>query len=850
MSAQFHGVTANQDLSPGLIKKDTKTTSEAIRDLTYNNAGEVQMGMGMLVLSLPFFGFVILAEIAFILSLAYIMYSKNKVKEYTFQKPLSIDENGKRINKGIMLIANDKLDNTGLWFSDDELRTHMLVFGTTGSGKTRFLLGCLYQSMMFGSGCMYVDGKGDNTVWWLVFSFCRKVNKVDDLLVINYLTGEEDITIGGKPSLKRKSNTSNPFAHGSSEQLRSLIVGLMRDGGGDDMWKGRASSMLGSLLKVLTEMRNKGEIDLDIDQIRERMPLDRIIELSQRDNDLSESAIDSIKKYLADLPGYKEDDALMDSVEQKAYEQHGYLTMQLTEVMSDLAETYGHIFSAKLGEVDYKDVVFNRRVLFVILPSLEKDPDALAGLGKLVVAGVRSALAPALGDELEGLKINVIDKKPTKCTVPFLMILDEYGYYAVKGFAVVAAQARSLGVGVIFAGQDYQSLKKASEEEAAATVANTNIKICMKIEDPKETLDIMQQRAGEAYIAKLPGHENSEKSIGALYKEMRNTQIELVKRMSLRDLVAQAPGAAHVMNADKLSRAQLYFADPHEVDEAKLNKFLMISPPGKNIIDKYNNVAQKLNELWENDDIDDSKLAMDEGVSQILKDMTLGLSHKMSHQDSAIFAIGMDEMRAKLKDEIMDAQSIKDNAPEKKDTALSSSDKKEVRTVGAQKLVKSPSDEKLTDNKDKSVNPTPIMMSRDEEEKKEGEEGILAAVDDGEKPSDSVKEQADSFESQFEEFTNNIAEANIKSVSTDGDIITQEDRIKAHPVSRLDELEKMNASKGEDVDEKVSKSKDVISKQVTGFSDYANDPNPSKIDKEELTDSLNTIMKMLSSPQE
>lgn len=115
--------------------------------------------------------------------------------------------------------------------------------------------------------------------------------------------------------------------------------------------------------------------------------------------------------------------------------------MQMTEVMADLAETYSHIFAAKLGEVDYKDVVFNRRVLFVILPSLEKDPDALAGLGKLVVAGVRSALAPALGDELEGLKINVIDKKPTKCSVPFVMIMDEYGYYAVKGFAVVAAQA-------------------------------------------------------------------------------------------------------------------------------------------------------------------------------------------------------------------------------------------------------------------------------------------------------------------------------------------------------------------------------------------------------------------------
>src|SRR5690606_32881258 len=128
--------------------------------------------------------------------------------------------------------------------------------------------------------------------------------------------------------------------------------------------------------------------------------------------DLPESAIAPIKKYLLEIPGYTDEDAIMGQINNKAYEQHAYLTMQLTEVMGDLSETYGHIFKAPLGEVDFKDVVFNRRILFVMLPSLEKDPDALAGLGKLVVAGVRSALAPALGNQLEGNKREVIDQKP------------------------------------------------------------------------------------------------------------------------------------------------------------------------------------------------------------------------------------------------------------------------------------------------------------------------------------------------------------------------------------------------------------------------------------------------------
>lgn len=909
MSVQFHGVTASDDLKPGLIKKDTRTTMESFRDATYNSSGEIQMAMGGLIIIMPFFGFVVLAEFLFLMALAYSFYSKNKIKEYTFHKPVQLDDNGNKIkgNKGILLIANDKEDKTCYWFSDDDLRTHMLVFGTTGSGKTRFLLGVLYQSMMFASGCMYVDGKGDNTVWWLVFSFCRKVNKVDDLLVLNYLTGEEDTTVGGKPSLKRKSNTSNPFAHGSSEQLRSLVVGLMRDGGGDDMWKGRASSMLGSLLKVLCELRNIGEINLDIDTIRDYMPLDRIIELSQAENKLSESSINSIKKYLADLPGYKEDDAIVGEVEQKAYEQHGYLTMQLTEVMADLAETYGHIFSAQLGEIDYKDVVFNRRILFVILPSLEKDPDALAGLGKLVVAGVRSALAPALGDELEGLKINVIDKKPTKCDVPFIMILDEYGYYAVKGFAVVAAQARSLGVSVVFAGQDYQSLKKASEEEAAATVANTNIKVCMKLEDPKETLDIMKQRAGQAYLAKLPGHENSEATVGALYKQMRNTQIELVDRMNLRDLVAQAPGAAHVMNADKLGRCQLYFADPHEVDEAKLNKFLQIKKPKKEVITKFRHVTKTLDELWAMDvsEIDNSDMTMDDNIKKIILDFEISDSHKATCDDSARFSIGLNELREREKDAIMDAKSLEDNMSEAELRAKSkreavanakakAKEERELVTADAPMPSKDAEAAKFSTSQQKAqnerVSALKDLVSKHEvieelespqeaapgskeaiekaksiaksvppfdpmeddydtnEIEKEKREGVAAVVSDEHKPDNSLADQADEYTARFmDTFDDGITKSNIDRSEQLGQTLSHEDKVNMSPKGQISALELMKSRGNEEEAERDAKQAgDIISQQLLDISEYGNDPIPEKLGQAEIMGNLKFILEKIN----
>ena len=56
---------------------------------------------------------------------------------------------------------------------------------------------------------------------------------------------------------------------------------------------------------------------------------------------------------------------------------------------------------------------------------------------------------------------------------------------------------------VIFAGQDLPAFQKASKEEAASIGANTNIKVCMKLEDPTETWDFFMKSAGESYVTQV-----------------------------------------------------------------------------------------------------------------------------------------------------------------------------------------------------------------------------------------------------------------------------------------------------------------------------------------------------------
>jgi intracellular multiplication protein IcmO len=491
--------------------------------------------------------------------------------------------------RGIYFFGNQLLTDQELWFANEDMRTHVLIFGSTGSGKTEALISLAYNALVQGSGFIYVDGKGDNSLFAKVFSMVRSMGREDDLLLINYMTGAKDI-IG--PQKRRLSNTMNPFAIGSSSMLSQLVVSLMESGssGGDgDMWKGRAINFVEALMKVLVAMRDAGHILLDANSIRNYFALERIEAMVTdkafiRDDQDPISiegfpavVLEPIKNYLHNLPGYNK--TKKGQQVSQVLEQHGYITMQLTRVFGSLADTYGHIMRTKLAEVDFKDVVLNRRILVVLLPALEKSPDELSNLGKVIIASLKGMMAAGLGDAVEGEYRDLIQRKPTNAPTPYLCILDEYGYYAVKGFAVVPAQARSLGFSVIFAGQDLPAFQKASKEEALSIGANTNIKICMKLEDPLDTWDFFTKTAGESYVTHVKEFQSDAKNLSSTYQDSRSAQVEKRARIDLLDLKEQREGEAHIFFKSKLVRAKMFYANPAPVKKMHLNQFLKVDTP-------------------------------------------------------------------------------------------------------------------------------------------------------------------------------------------------------------------------------------------------------------------------------
>lgn len=495
-----------------------------------------------------------------------------------------------KTGRGLLYLGNELEDRgKALWVTPEMMATHMMLMGTTGGGKTQVILGMIQQLIQLGSGTIFIDGKADVTTWFYLYTMARMYGRESDLLVVNYLTAGD--SSAGKRSSKNSNNT-NPFQFGSSDGLMELLSGLMGEAGGNDgMWRGRAEALGRALLRALCELRDQGHLILSVDKIREHLPLERIEEL-RVDTRLSAFARNGIQSYLNELPGWQEPQdggqggdpraqQMQQQARNKAVEQHGYLVMQFTSVLEMLSATYAHITKIDLGEVDFADVIKNRRILYVMLPAMEKSPESLKNLGRMAVTSIRNALVgPLGGDKLTGSKEFLVDARSTNAEVPFGLFCDEYGSYAVEGFGDVVAQARSLKVMACFAGQDYPSFKKGSEIEAERIDASTGLKVWLKTEN-KATAQLLIDRVGKAYAAVSGGIERNQNAMidPTVMRDTGSGSYQEVDRVVLEELAAQGPGEAHIVYGDRLWRARMFYGDYKQASFSQVNSFLRVRRP-------------------------------------------------------------------------------------------------------------------------------------------------------------------------------------------------------------------------------------------------------------------------------
>ena len=444
-----------------------------------------------------------------------------------------------------------------------EITRHGMLIGTTGSGKTTAIRSVAESIMTLGGGFCFIDGKSDVTdTYAVLYEIVEDCDRLEDLLVLNFLN----------PS---QSHTFNFMTYGDADFLAEIMTGFLKQAQGDQVyWQERGKILMKAVLAQLVYKRDNldmfGDYVLTPSEVRRHLSFDSVLALEADDRyplyDRGTPVKARLRALLGELPGWQEyrnagQSGRMSPAAAEALRQYGFFVQQWGAPLDLLAGTFNRIFDTDAPEIDMVDVVSNSRVLIVLLPSLSYSVSTLQALGRLTLNAFKIALTTALGTRVEGdyeeIRREVRRRRPE---VPFTLIADEYGSYAVEGFDTVLAQGRSLGFGVIISVQELASLFKGSETDAKRLIGNTNYKIIMKIEDT-DTAKFLGERAGESFFM-MPNI----RSEGTLMENLGNWDgtyaFQKGNRIEVRDLTGLTTGEGYVFAGDVVRRFKTRYIPP------------------------------------------------------------------------------------------------------------------------------------------------------------------------------------------------------------------------------------------------------------------------------------------------
>ena len=496
-----------------------------------------------------------------------------------------------------------KVDSdNGLFVMESYLVTH----------NTELLLGMVSQTLMWQSGFLFVDGKGTTEFHGRTWSLAVKFGREDDYRILNFTDlGSGQDSSAGDPEVQ--SNTLNPFSHGTPDQLMNMIVSLMGNNPGGEMWKHRAMALVTSAIRALCEMRDAGDVLLDVQSIRDYLPLGigvnkgylhgkkindvknippaawrdmrsrgGMIELYLRalNDEFSETSKLALKGFFDSLPGFNLTNALNGQPQVgKAAEQHGFLSMQLTKPLGSLADDYGHIFRTPFGEVDMEDVVLNRRILVVLLPALQKAPIEMQNCGRIVIAVLKMMMGKVAGSRIIGTKQRLVDVRPTTSPTPFMIVLDEAGYYMVRGIDTMMAQARSLGFMIVISGQDMAAMQAVSPQIAESASANARLTIAGAMEDAQKTWHFLQKKFATHRQQVVSGRTTKSGLLGSKWVDRPDASFVVEDRVKIGDLQSLREGEFYFLMESNLVKARAFYTGQYWVPKLRANKFLLVRGP-------------------------------------------------------------------------------------------------------------------------------------------------------------------------------------------------------------------------------------------------------------------------------
>ena len=657
---RFTGVRRDQRVRIDARRDDTRTFRQRLSDITSKTGGTVAV-FGFIAMASLFLSWApFVPEILFIVALV-VFLSNYRFKKKRWSTPFRVpryinkvmgtkvlDSTTGQAGNGNIFLGRCEETAEEVWAHTGDLNKHSLLIGTTGSGKTEAIMGQLFGFLALNSGGLMVDGKASVGTFGSAYKIARIFGRDPDLLTMDYLTGGIDVAGLQK---ERRSHTYNPLASGGPAQKSETMVSLLD--GGDPMWSGRAMTFVENVIPPLSYLSDRGYIVLNpkllgifsVLEIVENLvhygvlrdmngKLVHLTKQAEFSGDWAEMQARSggIITYLEGLPGYstgrppmphrtpdmtdeewaevkrlhKPLGPLMDpNGRTEVVKQHGFIQMQLTRAITNLAENYGFIYGAERGEIDFKDMVLNRRLMVVLLPALERSPENLKQLGKMTTLSLKAVLGSMLNTASEGKRREIIDGNPSASKVPFLAVLDEVGYYMAEGLAVVPAQARSLGVSLCFGTQSIPDLMKANENEGKSILDNTAVKMFGRLtsDEGSDTAKTAIAMGGEVHV-QVADDVQFERGVAGLEGQLKvgkSSGLQTHSQIAYDDLARQENGEFHIIvgtretdekgyssgGARVVRSLAFYTGGVPDIEDWRRNAYCSVKPPSKSDLKRY-----------------------------------------------------------------------------------------------------------------------------------------------------------------------------------------------------------------------------------------------------------------------
>ena len=518
---------------------------------------------------------------------------------------------------GHVFLGVERATGKQVWLSNNKVVQHLMLPGTTGSGKTAMILGLIANALAHGSGVFEIDAKGDLKFLQQVLALARMFGRDADVRILNFLNSDPYV------SESFNSNTFNMLSMAPADDITSLINSMRATIGKDNQsFAARGTALVSSVTSARVWLRDNLGIPLSVVELRDSiMNLDNLIGLALGcDNDGIEypttiefrDITDSIWSYLVTYMGKPEILAYAQSVlninvkalknldpkhtrlpptkfdpaaKAELQKQHGFATFSYTDAWQNILADYKRIFGCLNGDITIDDAIKNRRIVIALLPALGKSKDATMSASRILISNMRGMASRALGTRTYGNMKELVENQITNANSPFLIVFEEAGPYVQEGMDQLYQQARGLNFWIVTAFQDIPGLEKNDAGIARSIVGNANYPMFMRLQDATFTGKLAREMGEQEFTALIRGFEekagifDTKRSV-----DNQNINVERQERITFRDLQSQTVGQATIIAEGRVVRMNAFYCEPlscvptHRIDSF-IRRFAAWAPP-------------------------------------------------------------------------------------------------------------------------------------------------------------------------------------------------------------------------------------------------------------------------------